>query len=186
MANEYTFIIANERYHRLQVFRIALLLINVLLLGWFAVNKLNLLTGICAALALMYVLYEIFFSKKNIKHPTIEKFFLQGMLFAILGWLSLQIYLVAFILAAWAWMGLKMKAHFWLQVSTTGIHINTFFEKEYAWSDLQNLILRDGLLTIDLKSNRIFQTPIKEMLPADTEENFNTFCETQMRAKRGQ
>ncbi len=68
-------------------------------------------------------------------------------------WLGI---LLALFLAAWAFMGLKIKEHFWLKLDKAGLSLHTFYIKNYGWNDLQNIILKDGLLTLDLKSNKIF------------------------------
>ena len=180
MQPEYTLVIMNERFHRLHIFRIIFLWINVILLCWFAYTLQNMFAGIFALLAALYALYDLFFSKKNIYHGTIEKVLLHGILFAIMGWLSLQFFLLALFLAAWAFMGLKIKEHFWLKLDSSGLSLHTFYIKEYAWSDLQNIILRDGMLTLDLKTNKIFQATVIEQIPGDGEESFNIFCRAQM------
>ncbi len=185
MTNEYTIVILNERFRRLHTFRIIFLWINVILLGWFCYSLNNILAGIFAALAACYAFYDIFFSKKNIYHNTIEKFLLHGILFAIIGWLSLQFYLLALFLAAWAFMGLKIKEHFWLKLNASGLTFHTFFVQEYSWNDFQNIILKDGLLTLDFKTNKIFQATIFEQTPENGEDNFNAFCNEHMKNASG-
>lgn len=183
MANEYTLVLANERYGRLHAFRIFLVLLNVILLAWFAYSRHNWITGTCAALALIYILCERFFVRGKWKYPVWEKIMLQGMLFILIGWLSLQIYLVALLLAGWALLGLQIREHVLLVVKKEGIYLQTLFAKAYAWTDLQNIIMRDGLLTLDLRSNKIFQSTVSEIRPMDSEENFNKFCRERMTEK---
>jgi hypothetical protein len=48
----------------------------------------------------------------------------------------------------------------------TGIIINAFFKKHYEWSFINNVILKDGLLTIDYKNNKIFQKELEEEIGA--------------------
>ncbi len=181
MINEFTLVLQNERFRRLHIFRIIFLWLNVILLCWFAYSFNNIYTGIFALLAAMYALYDLFFSKKNIYHSTIEKFFLHGILFAIMGWLSLQFFLLALFLAAWAFMGLKIKEHFWLKLDSSGLSLHTFYIKTYTWNELQNIILRDGLVTLDFKTNKIFQATVIEQTPGNGEENFNAFCIEQIK-----
>lgn len=181
MTNEYTIVILNERFRRLHIFRIIFLWLNMILLGWFSYSFNNIYTGIFAGLAAVYALYDMFFSEKNIYHSTIEKFLLHGILFAIIGWLTLQFILLTLFLAAWAFMGLKIREHFWLKLNASGITLHTFFVKEFSWNDFQNIILKDDLLTLDFKTNRIFQATILEQTPEDGEDNFNAFCNEHMK-----
>ncbi|MEO7209315.1 MAG: hypothetical protein ABIY35_00100, partial [Chitinophagaceae bacterium] len=78
-------------------------------------------------------------------------------------------------------MGLKIKEHFWLKLDNSGLTLHTFYVKTYAWNDLQNIILRDGLITLDFKTNKIFQATVLEQTPDNGEESFNTFCNEQMK-----
>ena len=55
--------------------------------------------------------------------------------------------------------------------------INTLFKRKFRWSEFNNIILKDGLLTLDFKSNRLLQ---KEVLDDDDpdadEDEFNAYC----------
>jgi len=64
----------------------------------------------------------------------------------------------------------------------TGIIINAFFKKHYEWSFINNVILKDGLLTIDYKNNKIFQKEIEEEIAPVLEKEFNEFCRLQREA----
>ena len=61
------------------------------------------------------------------------------------------------------------------------IAFNTFPTKRIAWQEVNNVVLKDGLLTIDLKSNKLIQKEVCEVISKSTEEEFNTFCVEQIR-----
>jgi hypothetical protein len=44
-----------------------------------------------------------------------------------------------------------------LSFSASEIKINKFINKEYQWSDFNNIVLKDGLLTLDFANNKIIQ-----------------------------
>jgi signal transduction histidine kinase len=67
-------------------------------------------------------------------------------------------------------------------INKSGITINTFFKKHYDWSFIDNIILKDGLLTIDYKNNKIFQKEMEEAITPVLEKEFNEFCRLQLRA----
>ncbi|MCZ2459281.1 MAG: hypothetical protein LC128_06610 [Chitinophagales bacterium] len=48
--------------------------------------------------------------------------------------------------------------------------------KSHDWNELSNVILKDGILTIDFKSNRIIQQQIEEESDSINEKEFNEFC----------
>jgi hypothetical protein len=47
--------------------------------------------------------------------------------------------------------------------------------RQIGWNELQNMIVKDGMLTIDFKNNKILQTEI-ESNQALNEKEFNEFC----------
>ena len=64
-----------------------------------------------------------------------------------------------------------------------GITINTFSKKFYPWSLINNVVLKDGLLTIDYKDNRLFQKEIEEQVTPVLESEFNEFCHSKLEAR---
>jgi hypothetical protein len=67
-----------------------------------------------------------------------------------------------------------------------GITINTFSKKYYPWSLINNVVLKDGLLTIDYKDNRLFQKEIEEQVSPVLESEFNEFCRSKLEARNRQ
>ena len=58
-----------------------------------------------------------------------------------------------------------------------GVHITRIFKTViYSWQQIDNVILKDNLLTIDFKSNKIIQAEIAETNESGDEKNFNEFC----------
>lgn len=52
----------------------------------------------------------------------------------------------------------------------------SFPKRTIKWNDLNNIILKDGLLTIDLKNNKIIQQLVDESANTIKEPEFNKFC----------
>ena len=62
--------------------------------------------------------------------------------------------------------------------------INTLFKQQFDWGAFNNVILKDGLLTLDFKTNRLIQREVRddeEEEDAD-EEEFNTYCRARLAA----
>jgi len=57
----------------------------------------------------------------------------------------------------------------------------SFPKKTIQWSELNNLVLKDGLLTIDFKNNKILQSEIINSPVELNEKEFNDFCKEQLR-----
>jgi|SRR5580704_1514793 hypothetical protein len=68
-----------------------------------------------------------------------------------------------------------------LGFSGEGVVINQLFKKKYPWSVFNNILLKDGLLTLDFKNNKIFQREaLEEDDPEAGEDEFNDYCRDQL------
>ena len=54
------------------------------------------------------------------------------------------------------------------------------YSRVYKWRDMSNIILKDGILTLDFKSNKIFQSEVEENETPVDEKEFNQFCTEQI------
>jgi hypothetical protein len=64
--------------------------------------------------------------------------------------------------------------------SETGIVRSGWRSKHTPWSDLQNVLIRDGWLTIDFKDNQILQMETDDQEDDEYEvedDEFNTYCQ---------
>lgn len=50
------------------------------------------------------------------------------------------------------------------------------FSPSYKWSDFSNIILKDNLLTLDFRNNKLLQLDINEEKTDVDQEEFNAFC----------
>jgi hypothetical protein len=62
-----------------------------------------------------------------------------------------------------------------------GIVLNSLFKKKWPWTSLESVILKDGLLTLDFRNNKLIQ---KEVLDDDEpdapEDEFNDYCRSKL------
>ena len=65
-------------------------------------------------------------------------------------------------------------------VDESGVLYPSFPEKRFAWNELSNLVLKDGLLTIDLRNNHIIQQELDENSDTPNAADFNEFCRQQL------
>ena len=104
-----------------------------------------------------------------------------GLLFASWGWFLIPnalvvagIYLIA------ALFERQVKFPYEIAFDPAGIVINTFPKKHYPWNAIQNAIIKDDVITIDFKNNKLLQKDINEPVSASTTQEFNTFCREQI------
>jgi hypothetical protein len=62
--------------------------------------------------------------------------------------------------------------------------INSLIKQEFAWSAFTNIILKDGLLTLDFKSNKLIQREVADDNEDDDadEDEFNDWCRQRLAA----
>lgn len=64
--------------------------------------------------------------------------------------------------------------------SADHIRFNGWPEKKYAWSDFSNIILKDDILTMDFRNNKLFQKETDDSADPEydgSEDEFNQFCQ---------
>jgi hypothetical protein len=91
-----------------------------------------------------------------------------------LQWLSIFFFILAF---------LEYQAKYPLELGFTaeGVVINRIIRKKYPWSAFNNILLKDGMLTLDFKNNKIFQRETMDEEEPDAEEDeFNDYCKEQL------
>jgi hypothetical protein len=59
---------------------------------------------------------------------------------------------------------------------------NRLFKKKHAWSEIEHVVLKDGLLTINFANNRIFQHEIDSGENEASEAEFNEWVLQRQRA----
>jgi hypothetical protein len=122
----------------------------------------------------LYLIYQRYAAKKNT-----SVYFINGLTFFILAgsWVALQNYWIAFACAA-----LAILYHLSLQklqfvVNDNFVKKMNFPQKVYSWEMLANVMLRDNILTIDLKNNKLIQLEIESNI---SESQFNEFAQQQL------
>ena len=61
------------------------------------------------------------------------------------------------------------------------IIVKSVFKKKYEWGEIDNVVLKDGLLSIDLKNNHLMQVEIIDKNTSEDELLFNQFCRHQLK-----
>ncbi len=110
-------------------------------------------------------------------------FYRLALLLASVGWFlqpkGLPIAIIYFVAAA-----LEKQAKFPQEVAFDDEEIvfNTLPKKRYSWQDLANVVLKDGILTIDFRNNKLIQKEIESQTSAKEEQEFNEFCQARLNA----
>jgi len=101
--------------------------------------------------------------------------------FAIaLSWVLLELWWVGFISLILLLLYVIAQRELKLEVEKEKIIYPSFPKKIIQWDNLSNLIIKDSLLTIDFKNNKIIQQYIDHKMSVN-EQEFNDFCSEQLK-----
>ena len=73
---------------------------------------------------------------------------------------------------------------FTVKINQQSIRYPSFPARHFRWTDLNNVVLKDGILTIDFKNNKLIQQHIDANKPSPDEKDFNEFCMEQLRTAK--
>lgn len=110
-----------------------------------------------------------------------------GLFFAVFGWLGSpgSRFILAILYAIAGLLEKQVKFPEEIGFSSTGVVVNTFPKKKFSWADIANVVLKDNLLTVDFKNNKLIQKEINEGVSITTEKEFNEFCALQLKNIEG-
>jgi hypothetical protein len=142
-------------------------------------QKFNLFFSLAALLLIAGLVINMFILRKSERIVRYKNWLLIAGIFWIgmpyLPWLCIVFFFLAF---------LEYQAKYPLEIgfAKNDVVINTLFRQKFAWTDFNNVILKDGLLTMDFKSNRLLQ---KETVDDEddydaSEDEFNDYCKQRL------
>jgi len=120
------------------------------------------------------------FCENQLKRGIIP-YFRFALMFAAWGWFivpSGQLIALIYIVACFLEKPVKVPAE--IAFDTEEIVFNSIPKKRYGWSVISNVVLKDGLITIDLKDNTLIQKEVNEPVSKEIENEFNAFCKEQI------
>lgn len=175
----YQFIIPNKKILTYQVFAYGIIIFN--LLGLFLVQPVtgekNFNIAPPAIAVVLIVLWDVYRYKKK---GTLQSI---GMLILLCGifWISRgYTYLLLLNIFLWA-LYMISKRKLVITTDSSYVAYPSFPEKKIMWRDISNMVLKDDILTIDLKNNKIYQHIIEYTgKEAVNEAEFNDFCRRQL------
>lgn len=183
---KYRFTLKDNKEKPYRVFNWFLFFMHIVAAGVFALNateysarlSLYILLGFYAAI---YIVYS-FLRNRN---KAFETFSLIMALLYVNFWFK-HVSVIAGIIAVaiYFFIALVQVKKTTVLFSEEGVHLTRVFKTAvFPWSEMDNVILKDNLLTIDFKTNKIIQVEIAESGKAVDEAAFNLFCIGLMQGK---
>lgn len=180
--NAYRIALKNAKINQYKQLTFFVFMINwaiFIYLGIMSPVKYTQVSMIIAAAAITLLAAAEYFLRKNNKQ--------QGSTFPYLIYLTIA---AAWLNASYWWMSLVISIIFIfysiatrelvVEVSKEFVRYPSFPVKKMEWNTISQVILKDGLLTIDLQSNKLYQSLIADENPGFREADFNEFCQQQL------
>lgn len=144
----------------------------------FAMDYVIPVTGILVSLGWILINRPVW---KNNRNPSLP-FWIGFGLLAIL-WFNLGYPWFASALVVLAIMDALARRKPVLVFNKEYVRLPFLFRPSVHWKDLKNVILKDGILTLDFKNDRLFQSELDESDGLVEETEFNSFCSSELTAE---
>ncbi|HXL56406.1 MAG TPA: hypothetical protein VN958_09125 [Chitinophagaceae bacterium] len=160
------------------------LVIAIIIFLFFLINNINawIWFSIPVIVIAAQIIYNFFESKKDEIVSYRFSFLIAALGFVLLPERSIFTILLAILYIIPLFLERQIKFPEEIGFDDDGITINTFSKKYYPWNLINNVVLKDGLLTIDYKDNKLFQKEIEEEVLPILESEFNEFCRSKLEA----
>lgn len=177
---QFEFIITNSKSVIYDWFAFFIVLLNTIAVGsalfFKTVSFWLLITG-ATALALGLLFLIVFFIKRSSRIRRL--LFMGNMLSLGLYWMNSHIFWLGLILIVTAMLYTIAQRKFAITVTKEWISYPTFPPLIIQWNELNGVLLKDGILTIDFRNDKLIQHEITEMV---NEQDFNEFCNGRLRS----
>lgn len=109
-------------------------------------------------------------------------YYSRALLIAALVWMKMPYFQwLTFVFIILALLEYQAKYSLEIGFSDQEVVINSLFKKRYQWTQFDNVMLKDGLLTLDFTNNRILQREVEDDEEDEAgEEEFNAYCRKQL------
>lgn len=184
--SNFTLPLVNTRKNQYLVLGVFIVVLNAAMLLYSALylNQLQIIAILVIGIALPLAFLKTIKSSTNKKQASTEDKIDIFLLATTIAWLIESFYwffgamLVLHILFKLSVRTLKVV------ITADGIRYPSLPAKKIHWSQIENLIVKDDLLTIDIKTNKLIQQPIEQNSFTDALEleAFNTYCQQQIKA----
>ena len=179
MVYDYVVTLKNERRRSIDTISILVILISAIAFAWVRISALS---GspifIFAAVILVGGIIFLVKSRKNNEQVAFSKLMIVAGItwFAVpgLAWVGLAVLLLSL-------LEKPAKTNLEIGFTTDIIVMNHIIKKKYTWQEFSNILLKDGILTLDFKNNRIFQKETVDEEGDAEEDEFNVYCNEQLR-----
>ena len=174
---QFELILKNEKeasYKRISILLIILNVVGILFITYLKDFR-NWGALIIAAIAVFAAFSSFYFRNKNEKAILTGAFILLSLAWIVAGYWVVGVLNILFMILHTAALQKPI-----VSINESRVLYPSFPKKKIDWQELSNLIIKDGLLTIDFKNNKIIQQQIADISLTIDEKEFNDFCLQQL------
>lgn len=177
----YTYVVTLKNNSRRYIDNFSLLLLVISLLLFFREQYLSpniKIPYLFGGIAIASIIGWNFYTKK--KQGKIV-YYSSALFIAAIGWVTMPY--LNWLFLPFALLGLfERQAKMPLEVgfSDAEIVINTLIRRRHKWTDFNNIVLKDDLLTLDFTNNRLLQRETIDEEGDAEEDEFNEYCRQQL------
>jgi hypothetical protein len=178
---QFELVLKNERAQQYQLLTKLAVAINLLVLLILAVKagSGSMRVQIIAAVGVMML---VVLAQYYLQKSSLPQLMGTALAFILITYLLLQFWWAAGLVLLLFFMYSITRRKLIVAVNKEQIIYPSFPRRHIAWTDLNNLILKDGLLTIDFRNNRVAQNHVINSGNDNSlnETEFNEFCRRQL------
>jgi hypothetical protein len=152
----FRFAIRNDKYRLYKRIASFIFFLNALAFGYVAANVTSrfsmLLLIVVSVLLIAYGSY-CFFARNTSDRSYIPLYIISALVWAT----EVQFYLASAILIVLMVMQILAQYKVYLEIDSSSLRIQTYTRRTIAWNEVGNLVMKDGLLSIDFANQKIMQ-----------------------------
>lgn len=140
-------------------------------------------TGFVYLIGVLFIVGVLAWNLYHSLYKGEKVYYSRALLIAALVWMKMPYYQwLSFVFIILALLEYQAKYAVEIGFADTEIKFNTLIKKKYHWSDFTNIVLKDGLLTLDFANNKLLQREIEDDDDDDDadEKEFNEYCQRQL------
>jgi hypothetical protein len=184
MANDYIITLKRPGYKAIDLVSIFLIIIFLVAFSYYILQTgLQGRNGLLLLIPAMIIVQMIRgFTQR--KHPDFLVYYRTELFIAALGWMLLPVYkeirYIGWLYAIMAFIERYVKSPDQWSFSKENVMHLIFPKQTYEWVEIDNVVIRDNLFTLDLRNNKIIQKELDVPVDKALEEEFNAYCKEQL------
>lgn len=178
---DYTIVLKNEKTNKYNTIAWLFIVFNIAASIWVSIAKKDSSTTMFIYIILPAIVV-LFLHYRQLKTAAKKNNFDFPFLILTFPWIFLKLFWVAAIVVLISVLHGFAIRKLIVYVTVDKITYPSFPKRTIPWNELSNIILKDDLLTIDFKNNKIIQQLIEKTEYTVNEKEFNDFCHEQLQS----